>query len=146
MGIQAIIYAVMGVTILILMAYVRYLTLRIKDYEEAYRIKRKSQIEQVQAIEELHKEGPERLGEWFDSASWCVLPRVLMQNMSPAWQYQMAGLLNRLDKEFPASPVAKENLELTVTAKRNGKFVKLPDALTDYRRPKPHILQTWRQG
>lgn len=104
--------------------------------------------EMIKRMADVQAAGPENLSLWFElsRASWCTLPRVLMQNMPKKWQAEMAGLLNELDDEFPGNPLASGDLSIHVTAKSKGRFAALPDALTNYRRPQQNVLQQWRQG
>lgn len=70
--------------------------------------------------------------DWFELSysSYLVLPRVLMQEMSPAWQHSMVGLLERMHEEFPEErssyAVFKRDLD-------SGRFVR--DPLRKYRYP-----------
>jgi hypothetical protein len=119
---------------------------RINDHENADEIRREANYEELQRKFEFHRAGPKELSRWFGSSksSWLVLPRVLMQDMPDRWQADMVRLLNQIDAEFPGSPMSK--LDFHVTAKHKGKFTSLPEALTNYKEPKTHVLQTWRQS
>ena len=73
-------------------------------------------------------------------ASWSVLPRVTLQAMPGLWQYRFAALMSELDKEFPNFP----DLNWQVRAKgAGGKFVPIPDAMTNYRHPDREALKAW---
>jgi hypothetical protein len=119
---------------------------RIKDYEEAAETRRLAKVEEYRREAEFSNKGPETLRTWLDLEcdAWLVLPRVMMQNMPYRWQADMARLLEQFDQEFPGSPMSK--LDFHVTAKHKGKFTSLPEALTNYKQPKTHVLQTWRQS
>lgn len=123
--------------------------LRIAGYENAHDIRHAYEREEHERKYRFEKAGPKELQRWFglSRASWLSLPRVLMEAMPERWQADMAQLLNQLDKEFPGSPLTKNHgLEFTVQAKQKGKFIRLPEALTNYQNPAKHVLQQWRQG
>lgn len=121
---------------------------RIRDLELQLRKMRDTDDLRKMMWTDFVTKGPVKLSEWFgrSSASFACLPRVLMEDMSNEWQADMAKLLRQLDAEFPGSPLTKSDMDLQVQAKVKGKFTRLPDALTDYRNPKNHVLQAWRQG
>lgn len=75
-------------------------------------------------------------------AAWLVSPRVLMQQMPDEWQGDMARLLRQLDATFPEQPP----LDYVVRAKdiKTGRFVELPEALCNYRRPKYEQISKMR--
>ena len=64
-------------------------------------------------------------------ASWLTLPRVLMEAMPEAWTRQMAALLHQYDDAFTNQPSYGTTVRLTV----NGKMVKTPSWLSNYRHP-----------
>lgn len=72
---------------------------------------------------------------WFglSYASWLTMPRVLMQQMPPKWQEKMVDLLDEFNNEFPEW--AKDVDQVHVTARKGGKFSKIPEWLNDYRHP-----------
>lgn len=78
-------------------------------------------------------EGHDNLWGWFSCsrASFLVLPRVLMHEMPDEWQGKMAELLQEADDMFPAPVIS----EFRVNAVENGKLVKMPDCLKNYRHP-----------
>lgn len=73
------------------------------------------------------------LWNWFGigRASWLTVPRVLLHEMPVEWQNKMAELLREYEATFPNQP----NLATTVQVKENGKLVKTPDWLVNYRHP-----------
>lgn len=75
----------------------------------------------------------EELQTWFSLsyASWLTIPRVLMESMPKEWQDKMAALLFEYDEAFPNMP----DYRTYVSLKRDGKFVKPPRYLIDYRHP-----------
>jgi hypothetical protein len=86
--------------------------------------------------------GDQRLWGWFglSRASWLTTPRVLMHEMPPEWQGQMANLLEQFDEAFPSWC----NQQLYVTAKKGGKFATLPEALCNYRHPQRGDIEQYR--
>lgn len=81
---------------------------------------------------------------WFglSRASWLTMPRVLMHEMPDDWQARMAQLLAEYDEAW-AIPECYA-VETHVTAKRDSKFVKLPDFLTNYRHPDSSAIDRLR--
>ncbi|MGE4340337.1 MAG: hypothetical protein AB7E55_30965, partial [Pigmentiphaga sp.] len=77
---------------------------------------------------------------WFglSRASFLVLPRILMHDMSDEWQAKMAALLDELDRTFPAHPAGT-----TLVRRREGKF---PSWLLNYRRPDEQELARLRHA
>lgn len=78
--------------------------------------------------------GHERLWAWFglSRASFMVLPRVLMHEMSDEWQDKMETLLREYEDEFPN----QSHLPSTrIQAVREHKLVKWPEWLLRYRHP-----------
>ncbi|WP_256220327.1 hypothetical protein [Pseudomonas sp. NBRC 111138] len=64
-------------------------------------------------------------------ASWLTLPRVLMEAMPEVWKRQMAALLHQYDDAYPNQPNYGTTVRLTV----DGKLVKTPCWLSNYRHP-----------
>lgn len=64
-------------------------------------------------------------------ASWLTLPRVLMQAMPTTWQSRIAELLNEYDDAIKNPPDYGTTVRTTV----NGKIVKTPEWMTNYRHP-----------
>lgn len=81
---------------------------------------------------------PRNSGElwtWFglSYASFLVLPRVLMHEMSIEWQDKMAALLHEYDETFDTSPVCHS---VIVSAKdKNNRFMKMLEYILNYRHP-----------
>jgi len=77
--------------------------------------------------------GQENLWQWFELsyASFLTIPRVLMHEMPDEWQDKMATLLYEYDNTFPNQP----DLGTTVRATKNGKLIKMPEWLINYRHP-----------
>lgn len=87
--------------------------------------------------------GAEELSRWFglSYASFLVLPRVLMQEMSDEWQAKMAALLREFEDEWPDAP----HFATSIRFHQQGKLVKTPPALLDYRRPDFAALASFRK-
>ena len=77
----------------------------------------------------------DRLAKWFglSRASWLTLPRSMMVQMPNEWQEKMAELLEQYDNEFPNN--YKFDGEPLVQLRSNGKLIKTPDWLLNYRHP-----------
>ena len=77
--------------------------------------------------------GREKLWRWFglSRASYLVIPRVLAHEMPDAWQYKTAELLDEYDRQFPNIP----DLGTRVLTTKNGRLVKTPEWLLNYRYP-----------
>ncbi len=77
---------------------------------------------------------------WFglSYASWLTVPRIVLQSMPLEWQHQFVNLLNEMNNTFDWMP---NNLSLSVTGKRENRFVRLPLLLNDYRRGKIEHLR-----
>ncbi len=79
------------------------------------------------------KSGYDELWLYFSisRASWLTLPRVLMHEMPDDWQGKMAELLNEWDETWIYQP----DISIHVQAKKNNKFCKIPEYLSNYRHP-----------
>jgi len=91
------------------------------------------------------REGYHRLWNWFglSRASFLTLPRVLMHEMPDEWQDRMAKLLEEYDKEFPG--IYGNGIEPpTVQARMNGKLIKWPEWITNYRHPDKDAINALR--
>lgn len=77
--------------------------------------------------------GYARLSCWFGLGRYAflTLPRVLMQDMPDEWQNKMAALLEEYEEAFPNQP----EIDVSVVARKNGKFTRLPDFICNYRHP-----------
>lgn len=80
--------------------------------------------------------GKERLWNWFglSHASFLVLPRVLMQEMPDEWQDKMTTLLDEFNNAF--TNLEPNECQFAVrSVNLNGRLVKLPEWLKNYRHP-----------
>lgn len=86
-------------------------------------------------------EGKDKLLTWFSLsyASWLTLPRVLMEDMPDEWQSKMADLLNEYDERFPNQPELGTRVQITGD---NGRLVKTPHELINYRRPDKNFINS----
>jgi hypothetical protein len=77
------------------------------------------------------------LHAWFglSYASWLVMPRVLLQEMSEEWQEKMVDLLEEFNDEFPEWYDSKIIDTFEVGGRKGGKYIRVPDWLNNYRRP-----------
>lgn len=84
----------------------------------------------------------EALSCWFglSYASYAVLPRVLMEAMPAEWQDKMATLLNEYDCAFPNQPDVGTRVLIT----QNGKLIKTPNWLLNYRYPDRAMIKRLR--
>jgi hypothetical protein len=87
----------------------------------------------------------EKLWQWFglSRASFLVLPRVLMHEMPKQWQDKMTGLLQEYDNTFDTSDVCDST---TVLLRKNGKIIKTPEWIQNYRRPDRETIQSFKKG
>ena len=94
-------------------------------------------LEQIVLNEELIRLTEPLLSDdlscWFglSYASFCVLPRVLMEDMPNEWQNQMAKLLNEYSDAFPNQPDIGARVQIT----KGKKLIKTPDWIINYRHP-----------
>jgi hypothetical protein len=88
-------------------------------------------------------EGHEKLHGWFglSYASFLTLPRVLMNQMPNEWQGKMADLLDEYYEEFPNLPDIGSRVQLT----RDGKLIKTPEWIINYRRPDFKQIEGFRK-
>ena len=84
----------------------------------------------------------EKLQCWFNLsyASYCVLPRILMEAMPDDWQGKMADLLNEYDAGYPNQP----DIGTRVLITKGGKLIKTPKWLLNYRRPDLNEIRKWK--
>jgi len=89
--------------------------------------------------------GYDALWLWFglSYASWLTLPRALMHAMPDKWQADMARLLTEFYEEFDPA----DDLDYFVQAKRNGRYVPLPDwtSRAFYRHPDQRVIDSLRR-
>lgn len=80
--------------------------------------------------------GHERLWGWFglSRASWLTLPRVIMHEMPDDWQLKMAELLEEMEQQFDDPHDLMPNTTVRAV-KDNGKLMKMPEFLCQYRHP-----------
>jgi hypothetical protein len=78
--------------------------------------------------------GYDNLWGWFglSYSSFLTMPRVLMHEMPDEWQSKMAGLLEEYDETFRHWP---SGMGTRVQVTINGKMVKTPEWLINYRHP-----------
>jgi len=92
----------------------------------------------------IHKD----LGTWFglSYASFCVMPRVLMEDMPETWQQRMAELLHEFDHAFDGHAFTEltgiDGWQVRATARR--KLVSIPSSLKNYRHPEMSFIQKIR--
>ena len=82
--------------------------------------------------------GHDALWIWFElsRAGWLTLPRVMMHDMPDDWQARMAQLLNEWDDHWKNLP----EFSTHVSIKLNGRFVRTPPAISNYRHPSREAL------
>lgn len=80
----------------------------------------------------------EALQTWFglSYASFLVIPRVAMQQMPSEWQDKMAALLHQYDETINTSAFDVKGCRVQCLD-ANGKLMKTPDDLINYRHPSP---------
>ncbi len=93
---------------------------------------------EVQSVETSHYEYRTDLQAWFglSYASWLTIPRVLLEAMPSEWQKRMARLLHEYDEAIVNPP----ELSTTIRITANGKLVKTPEWLNNYRHPDRQML------
>lgn len=76
------------------------------------------------------------LDDWFglSYASFLVMPRVAMNQMDKEWKLKMAELLFEYDEKINTSAFGVKGCTVRATDS-NGKLMKMPDELLNYRRP-----------
>lgn len=79
--------------------------------------------------------------EWFGLtySSWLTLPRVLLSAMPDEWQFRFTQCLDELDDTFDS--MGCDGLEIEVRFKRDGKYVKTPDYVGQYRHPSIEFIE-----
>ncbi|KFB88926.1 hypothetical protein CR62_24135 [Serratia grimesii] len=88
----------------------------------------------------------ENLQTWFglSRASFCVLPRVLMEAMPEEWQQKMADLLHEYSDSFDTSLNGAVHSVIISAKDRDGKFIKLPEEILDYRHSDREFIDSVR--
>lgn len=91
------------------------------------------------------RKGAHDLSCWFglSYASFCILPRVLMEAMPDEWQGKMAALLNEYGQRYTFRNTPTMT---TAVSFRNadGQFMDAPRELCNYRRPDRAALEKYR--
>ncbi len=90
--------------------------------------------------------GYNKLWNWFgiDRASFLTLPRVLMHEMPDNWQAKMAKLLEEYDDAFPG--IYGDGVSHpTVQARKNGRLIRWPEWLLNYRYPDKETIDQLRK-
>ena len=87
-------------------------------------------------------DGQDVLWEWFglSYASWLTIPRVLLHAMPDEWQGEMAKLLNEYEDAFPNQPELGTRVQIT----KEGKLIKTPSWLLNYRHPDKEAIDKLR--
>ncbi|WP_337056336.1 hypothetical protein [Pseudomonas sp. USHLN015] len=80
---------------------------------------------------------------WFglDRASWCTIPRVLMEAMPEEWQRRAAILLHEYSEAFPGGSKLPTPY---VQARVDGKITKWPSWINNYRHPDRASIESLR--
>jgi hypothetical protein len=83
------------------------------------------------------------MNNWFAStrASWLTLPRVMLEDMPTEWQSRFVDLLREYEDTFVNQP----DLGTRVQCVENGKLIKTPYELINYRRPDRGFLNSCRR-
>ncbi len=89
--------------------------------------------------------GYERLWRWFglSRASFCVMPRTLMQEMPDEWQGRMAALLEEYDATYDQEGLPRCRV---VPLSARGRFMRWPDWLVQYRHPDVERIELAKKG
>ena len=87
-------------------------------------------------------EGHGALSCWFglSYASFCTLPRVLMEGMPDEWQWKMAQLLTEYNAEWEQPAGIGTRVQVT----QGGRIVKTPDWIVNYRHPDRGVIESMR--
>lgn len=103
-------------------------------------------IDELDATDGAAGQGEQRLSLWFglSYAAFAVLPRVMMNRMSDAWQERMVHLLEEFNEAFPQ--VDDDAMSFKVRGEGpGGRMAKLHPALTNYRHPDHETLDRWQR-
>jgi hypothetical protein len=86
-------------------------------------------------------QGHEELWEWFglSRASFLVLPRALMHEMSDEWQGKMATLLHEYNAAYPF--LENPGYQCHVVLREHNRYVKTPEWVVNYRHPNHVTIQ-----
>nr|WP_320132353.1 hypothetical protein [uncultured Holophaga sp.] len=89
----------------------------------------------------INTPGADALSEWFSLsyAGFLTIPRVLMEAMPDVWQCRMAALLNEYSETWTEWPAGMSSrVQILV----DGKLVRTPDWMKNYRHPDERALET----
>jgi hypothetical protein len=67
-------------------------------------------------------------------AQFLTIPRIFLEHMPPEWQTAFVRLLDELDETFDWRPAAGRQYWVTMRSTADGKFLRLPCLVCDYRR------------
>lgn len=83
---------------------------------------------------------------WFglSYAAFLVMPRVAMMQMPDEWQKKMAELLNQYDETIDTSAFGVKGCRVNALGE-NGKLMKMPEELLNYRHPLPSTKAVLRK-
>lgn len=89
------------------------------------------------------EKGHSKLWQFFglSYAQWLTMPRVLMHAMSDDWQERIAVLLEEYDRTWANVPSFGTAVRTTDT---NGKMVKAPMWLNNYRHPDYALIESFK--
>src|SRR3990167_7095348 len=89
----------------------------------------------------IPRKGYDALWDWFElsHASWLTLQRVLMHEMPDEWQLKLAKLLHEWDATIVTDTLDVKTIVQLKTF--DGKFIKVPEWLKNYRHPDSNIKQ-----
>lgn len=91
----------------------------------------------------IYTPGRDALWEWFglSRASWLVLPRAFLHQLPDELQHRLAVLLTEIDEFFPR-PLPVSTTVRTVND--DGRLVRTPDYITNYRHPDVRAIMSHR--
>lgn len=83
------------------------------------------------------------INEWFSltRANFLIMPRVLMEQMPEEWQHKFTKLLDEYGDTYPSLP----DFEYDVRLRENGRLAKMPEYLTNYRRPHLETINQFKR-
>lgn len=94
-------------------------------------------------MEQVTRSGYDKLWAEMSYLGWLTMPRVLMHEMPDEWQSKMAALIEEFDDHWEIPK--KYWAQTSVSMKRNGKFIALPDWVCNYRHPDKAMFETWKR-
>lgn len=113
-----------------------------KAYEQAAELQeREAEVRQLRQELSVPRsdQSPINLDFGLTRASWLVAPRVILEAMPLHWQKRLSRLGEELDARFDWNP---DHLEFHVQAKKDGRFVSIPNELCNYRHPDRNWLES----